>query len=193
MRRRRAPQPPRSGRRTPPPNATRGRQVTGTGNRYYDRVDGNFTGTTDEIIQWAACKWGIDEDLVRAQTAVESWWLQSTIGDNGESFGVQQVRQPYWGWAFPEARTSTAMNLDAALAARRSCFEGNETWLNTVDRGEDYHAGDMWGCVGLWFAGRWHTDAANTYTATVQSYLSQRIWAQPGFIALTTLRSFRRR
>ena len=26
------------------------------------RVDGNFVGTTDEIIQWAACKWGVDED-----------------------------------------------------------------------------------------------------------------------------------
>ena len=29
------------------------------------RVTGNFTGTTDMILQWAACKWGIDEDIVR--------------------------------------------------------------------------------------------------------------------------------
>ena len=29
----------------------------------FNRVDGDFTGTTDEIIQWAACKWGIDEDI----------------------------------------------------------------------------------------------------------------------------------
>src|SRR4051794_23397044 len=28
----------------------------------YRRVTGDFAGTTDEIIQWAACKWGIDED-----------------------------------------------------------------------------------------------------------------------------------
>ena len=41
----------------------------------YRRVTGNFTGTTDEIIQWAACKWGIDEDIVRAQMAKESWWI----------------------------------------------------------------------------------------------------------------------
>ena len=33
----------------------------------FNRVDGDFAGTTDELIQWAACKWGIDEDIVRAQ------------------------------------------------------------------------------------------------------------------------------
>ena len=37
---------------------------------------GNFTGTTDEIIQWAACKWGFDEDTLRAQVAKESYWMQ---------------------------------------------------------------------------------------------------------------------
>ena len=26
----------------------------------FRRVTGNFTGTTDEIIQWAACKWGFN-------------------------------------------------------------------------------------------------------------------------------------
>ena len=26
---------------------------------YFPRITGNFTGTTDEIIQWAACKWGM--------------------------------------------------------------------------------------------------------------------------------------
>src|SRR6185369_10957389 len=45
------------------------------------RVTGNFTGTTDEIIQWTACKWGIDEDVVRAQIAKESWWHQDSKGD----------------------------------------------------------------------------------------------------------------
>ncbi len=45
------------------------------------RVDGEFTGTTDEILQWAACKWGMDEDMVRAQAAIESWWHQDAMGD----------------------------------------------------------------------------------------------------------------
>ncbi len=51
------------------------------GNYFYTRVDGNYTGTTDEIIQWAACKWGMDEDLLKAQMVRESYWHQSAIGD----------------------------------------------------------------------------------------------------------------
>ena len=73
VRRRGAP-PPRSARTTPgttPPVARR-RQ-----SGWYARVTGNFTGTTDQIIQWAACKWGIDEDIVRAQAAKESGWHQT--------------------------------------------------------------------------------------------------------------------
>src|SRR5262249_19841181 len=45
----------------------------------YARVDGQYTGTTDMIMRWAACKRGIDEDLVRAQATVEDWsWDQTT-------------------------------------------------------------------------------------------------------------------
>jgi hypothetical protein len=148
----------------------------------YARVTGNFTGTTDEILQWGACKWGIDEDIVRAQTAKESWWDQRSVGDNGESFGLLQVRQPYWGWAFNngvgDAASSSAYNVDAALAARRNCFEGNETWL-----GGSYGPGDIWGCVGLWFSGRWYDAGANTYIAAVKDWLNQRIWETPDFLS----------
>jgi autotransporter family porin len=153
----------------------------------YARVTGNFTGTTDEILQWGACKWGIDEDIVRAQAAKESYWTQSNVGDNGQSFGILQVRQPFWGWAFNngvgDATSSTAYNVDAALAARRNCFEGNETWLNsTPDRGRDYAAGDIWGCIGLWFSGRWYTPDSTMYMNAVMQYLDQQIWTTPDFI-----------
>ena len=97
-------------------------------------------------------------------------------GQCPESFGVQQLRYPYWGWAFPSAITSTAFNLDAALAARRNCYEGYETWLNTVERGRQYAAGDLWGCIGTWFSGRWYTQPSLDYIAAVQDYLNQRIW-----------------
>jgi hypothetical protein len=88
-----------------------------------------------------------------------------------------------WGAAFPSASRSTAYNLDEALAARRECFEGGLTWLNTVERGRTYAAGDIWGCVGLWFSGRWYAQGADEYIAAVQDYLAQRIWTMPGFIA----------
>ena len=45
------------------------------------RVDGQYSGTTDMIFRWAACKWGIDEDLVRAVATVEVWrWNQPQSG-----------------------------------------------------------------------------------------------------------------
>jgi hypothetical protein len=44
------------------------------------QIKGNFRGTTDEILQWAACKWGVDEDIVRAQAVVESNWEQKKQG-----------------------------------------------------------------------------------------------------------------
>lgn len=46
---------------------------------YLQRVTGRHSGTTDEIIQWAACKWGFDVDHVRAQIMVESSWNQNAI------------------------------------------------------------------------------------------------------------------
>ena len=151
------------------------------------RITGNFTGTTDEILQWGACKWGIDEDIVRAQAAKESYWTMTNVGDNGESFGIMQVRTTAIPWAFNngvgDAKSSTAFNVDVALGLRRNCFEGNEGWLNTVERGRDYAAGDLWGCVGMWFSGRWYTPPSVTYINDVQAYLNQRIWETPDFIA----------
>jgi hypothetical protein len=44
-------------------------------------VDGQYTGTTEMIIRWAACKWGIDEDMIRAQaTAEQGTWIQWNAG-----------------------------------------------------------------------------------------------------------------
>ena len=44
-------------------------------------VDGQYTGTTEMIIRWAACKWGLDEDMIRAQaTAEHGTWIQWNAG-----------------------------------------------------------------------------------------------------------------
>ena len=47
------------------------------------RISGGYTGRTDEIIRWAACKWGLDENLLRAVAVKESHWHQDTVGDGG--------------------------------------------------------------------------------------------------------------
>jgi hypothetical protein len=42
----------------------------------FSNVDGNYSGTTDDLIRITACKWGIDEDYIRAQAWIESGWHQ---------------------------------------------------------------------------------------------------------------------
>ncbi len=157
---------------------------------YQSRVTGNFTGTTDEIIQWAACKWGFDEDTVRAQAVQESNWHQSLLGDCNattqsqtggcSSVGILQVKgadiPPTHPGTWPYAYQSTAFNIDYTLAVRRACFEGKETWL-----GSGYHAGDIWGCIGRWFSGRWYDQGAVSYISSVKAILASKAWLQPGF------------
>jgi hypothetical protein len=47
------------------------------------RVDGQFAGTTDEIFQWAACKWGLPDDLLRAIAVRQSTWYQHRVYPSG--------------------------------------------------------------------------------------------------------------
>ena len=53
---------------------------------YNPYVTGNFVGTTDEIFSWAACKWGIDEDTIRAVAVQESEWRLSPPMSLGPAF-----------------------------------------------------------------------------------------------------------
>jgi hypothetical protein len=139
------------------------------------RVTGNFRGTTDEVIQWAAHKWGFHPDLLRAVATVESWWRMSTVGDGGDSFGLFQMRRPY-RCCLPLMARSSAFNADYYGGILRSYYDGRETWLNTVQRGRDYRAGDLWGSVGAWFSGRSHWGGADAYAATVRQRLRERVW-----------------
>jgi hypothetical protein len=147
---------------------------------YKARVDGRYRGTTDEIIQWAGHKQGIDVNLLRAVAVVESYWHMSTIGDNGDSFGLFQIRRPFHCCPFL-ARRDTAFNADYYAAILRAYYDGKMGWLNTVERGRPYRAGDIWGSVGAWFAGRWHTPAAEGYIARVKQALRDKPWRRPGF------------
>jgi hypothetical protein len=148
---------------------------------YKDQVTGAFTGTTDEIIQWAAYKHGLDPNLLRAVAAVESWWNMSTVGAEGESFGLFQLRSPYQCCNFLAAG-DTAFNADYYAAILRAYYDGRETWLNSVTgNGAPYRPGDLWGSVGAWFSGRWHDPGAEGYIAKVKLYLRLRVWRQHGF------------
>ena len=49
-------------------------------------VDGKYSGTTQGIIRWAACKWGVDEDWAYAETAEETGgWTNACAQMHGGS------------------------------------------------------------------------------------------------------------
>jgi hypothetical protein len=241
--------------------AARPRAVGGTYNALWDtwllkRVDGRFTGTTDEIFQWAACKWGLPDNLARAEAVRESTWFQylhfpsnASYGGGGGScywdygcgdafssptsasttycnaiastallssevhnyqvdplttagrppytpttgmcpktfsiLGVMSWEDPAWeapyppyagnqNGTFPFTRDSTAAAADYWGAFIRGCFEGWAYWLNGG-------AGDLWGCVGSWYSGDWHSSAANGYISRVQNEENNHTWLTASF------------
>ena len=143
-------------------------------------VTGRYRGTTDEILQWAARKWGFDPDLFRAVAYVESNWKMSAVGDGGLSFGIFQMKKTYH-CCVPLSSKYTAFNADYYGGILRSYYDGRERWLNDVERGERYGAGDLWGSVGAWYAGRWRTGAAEDYIRKVQRAVRNEPWNDRGF------------
>jgi hypothetical protein len=227
------------------------------------RVDGQFTGTTDEILQWAACKWGLPANLIRADAAIESTWFQDLHFRNdtgvgggssgscywkrgcGDAFssptaasviycdgiagqglspaevhdyqkdpvtiaggypykpgpglcpktfsilGVMSWTDPAWespypaypgnqNGTFPFTRDSTAAAADYWAANIRGCYEGWETWLENTGT-HTYSAGDLWGCIGAWYSGDWHSKVANEYISEVQRTEEEVTWLSPSF------------
>ncbi len=154
--------------------------------KYKPRINGDFVGTTDEIIQWASCKWGISDNLTRARAVQESSWAQSKVSDfepraNGHcapgwstaavcptSFGLLQSKWYYRPGVYPDTKLSTAFNVDSVLAETRGCLDGL-AWFGPISKG------NVWGCVGLWFSGAWDQNDAS-YIASVRSYLAAEPW-----------------
>jgi len=54
-------------------------------NSDFAAVDGAYSGSTDDIFRVYACKWGIDEDYIRAQALIESHWHQDCAAAHGGS------------------------------------------------------------------------------------------------------------
>jgi hypothetical protein len=167
----------------------------------FDRVDGNFTGTTDEILQWGACKWGFDEDLVRAIAANETWWRQPAHGDfttntslcpSGANYhdggcdltyGILQIKSTDFSGTFPDSQNSTAFTVDYKLAYQRACFEGRIGYLS--NRSSDYPSSDqndmLWGCVDQWYTGTWWNGSDDKYLSETRSELAQKPWLRSDF------------
>jgi hypothetical protein len=166
------------------------------------RITGQYTGTTDEIFQWAAAKWGLPDNLLRAVAVQESAWRQSNSGDTAAdpakcppgyrapcpiTFGIVGTKSTSWPGVFPWNRDSTATAVDVFGGWLRGCYEGWVWWLEDHGSrtGGVYGAGDLWGCVGAWASGDWYAGPADrageTYIDRAQKTYATRPWLEPGF------------
>lgn len=171
------------------------------------RITGDFIGTTDEILQWAACKWGFDAEAERAVAMVESDWRQSTLGDwekdtslcppndgnrdaDGQcptSFGFLQVKyEPDSASAFPMTRQSTAFNADYKLGRQYACYQGRIDYLAEQEPLPGYPAYPKgtdeemyWGCIGWHYSGGWYDKEAVEYIQSVKEEMKARRWLEP--------------
>ncbi|HET9897527.1 MAG TPA: hypothetical protein VFQ44_21555 [Streptosporangiaceae bacterium] len=152
------------------------------------RITGNYAGTTDEIFQWAAAKWGVPDNLLRAIAYMESGWNQSNYGDfvrNGAeclpgyrklpcpvTFGIVGVKSTSWHGIFPWNHDSTAAAVDVLGGWLRGCYEGWVWWLRAHGNRSHgtYKAGDIWGCVGAWYSGNWY-DGSPNHQQSGQGYI----------------------
>ncbi len=69
-------------------------------------ITGHYTGTTDEILQWVACKWGVPVDVVRAEAVVELYLASEPARRLDDRPGVLPTRHVERLWVLLELRHS---------------------------------------------------------------------------------------
>jgi hypothetical protein len=178
--------------------------------RYVDGHDGMRHPSTDDLIQWAAHKWGIPENWLRSEYVVESYWSQFNMGDDTkvsswwyrlypyqsriartsnvyQSLGIAQVR-----WApdgslgagtEPLRWQSTAFNVDEQAATVRLYYD-NPNRARSSWGDPTYAPCQKWRSIGGWYRPYvWGNVAQAEYIRSVQESLAGRDWASPSFLA----------
>jgi hypothetical protein len=155
--------------------------------------------STDDLIQWVAHKWGIPEDWICADMAVESGWSQTDLSDPAvvssswyarypaqartpgtrtvyETMGISQVKWRPDGsvdaGTEPLRWQSTAFALDFYAAEVRYFYDGRCKWC-----APGYRAGEKWNSIGAWYEPNpWGNAREKAYVAQVQAALRHRGW-----------------
>lgn len=177
--------------------------------RYVDGRDGLRRPSTDELIQWAALKWGIPVDWLRAEFTLESYWSQFQLGDETavsarwyrlypaqarvrrshrvwQSLGIAQVKWIPNGsvgaGTEPLRWESTAFNVDFQAATVRFYFDNPED-SRSAWGDHSYVPCQRWGSIGGWYEPYpWRNAGQESYVAKVKRLLADRAWTDPGFL-----------
>lgn len=169
-------------------------------------VTGGFAGTTDEIIQWDAQKWGIPEDWIRAQAVAESWWRQDGLGDPEHGKTPQQMSaypayshidtdSVYASLGIVQAKWHPECEWNTAIACQGGGIEPlrhkstafNIDYLGASIRyyydgkcywcTRGYAAGQQWESLGAWFSSYpWSNSSTVSYIDKVRNHLAARTW-----------------
>jgi hypothetical protein len=178
--------------------------------RYVDGLDGMRHPSTDDLIQWAAHKWGIPENWLRAEYVVESYWNQFNLGDDTkvsspwyglypyqsrvphttnvyQSLGISQVRWIPDGSLEPGTEPlrweSTAFNLDEQAAKIRFYYD-NPSGARSSWGDPTYAPCEEWRSIGGWYRPYpWGNAGQAGYIASVRVDLDRRQWASSSFLA----------
>ena len=177
--------------------------------RFVDGRDGLRHPSTDDLIQWAAHKWGIPEDWLRAEYVVESYWNAFQLGDQAsvgarwyrlyppqarvphstnvyQSLGITQVKWIPDGsvgaGSEPLRWKSTAFNIDYQAATARFYYDDPVGTRSTWgDR--SYRPCESWNSIGGWYQPYpWGNHGQQAYVAEVTQALGKRSWASSGFV-----------
>jgi hypothetical protein len=171
--------------------------------RYVDGRDGLRGPSTDDLIQWAAHKWGIPEDWLRAEYVQESYWSSYQLGDEVavspglyrryplqarvpghlqvyQSLGITQVRwdpQGDFGAGTEPLRwESMAFNVDYQAAMVRFYYD-NPQGARRAWGDSTYAPCEKWSAISGWYSAYpWHNPGQATYIHDVQSNLATASW-----------------
>lgn len=177
---------------------------------YVDGRDGMRRPSTDDLIQWAAHKWGIPGDWLRAEYVKESYWSQIQLGDETRvsarwydmypfqarvthtldvyaSLGITQVQWTPDGavgvGAEPLRWKSTAFNIDYQAATVRFYYDDPRGARSTWGDGS-YVPCQQWNSIGGWFRPfPWGNGDQQTYIHAVRDILAQRVWTSSDFLS----------
>jgi hypothetical protein len=177
--------------------------------RYVDGRDGLKHPSTDDLIQWAAHKWGIPENWLRAEYVQESYWNQFQLGDMTpvssswyrsypfqsrvpgtsdvyQSLGITQVRWAPDGSLGPGTEPlrweSTAFNIDDQAATVRFYFD-NPSGARSSWGDPTYAPCEKWRSIGGWYRPfPWGNADQAWYVASVRRHLANRDWASSSFL-----------
>jgi hypothetical protein len=147
----------------------------------YQRVDGHYSGSTDMIMRWAACKYGIDEDVVRAQGWIESGWQQGGAGDErtAQAQCVQGSFTALWNTTISEPGGST-------VSCPNCCYQSWSLWqtkvyyewmtwpeiMQSTAFAADYRYADQRACMDGAYTSYYASSGQqpNTYAADIANY-----------------------